>query len=279
MQKIEGVSMKSFNLALIQLDVTESKEKNLEKVESLLSRAAESGADAAVLPEMFICPYVTAKFNEYAEPQDGPSVERLSAVAAKTGLYLIAGSVPESDGGRIYNTSYSFASDGRIIGKHRKIHLFDVDIKDGIKFKESDALSPGEQLTILETPWGKIGVAICFDVRFAELFRTMALEGVHTVVVPAVFNMTTGPAHWEITFRMRAVDNQVYMAGCAPARNRKIGYTAYANSIITDPWGRVLGKLETDEGILMQEINPEYAFAIREQLPILKGVKRDGYRQ
>ena len=269
--------MEPFNIALIQLDVEDSKEKNLKNAEQLLFDAADSGADIAVLPEMFICPYINKKFPEFAEDEQGPSVERLARIAEKTGLYLVAGSVPEEDGGNIYNTSYSFDSDGKMIGKHRKIHLFDVDIKGGIKFRESEALSPGNKATVIDTPWGKIGVAICFDVRFAELFRFMAFEGAHTIVVPAVFNMTTGPAHWELTFRMRAVDNQVFMAGCAPARNKKIGYLSYANSILTDPWGRILNRLDIEESILIQQINPDYAYEIREQLPVLKGVKKEGY--
>lgn len=271
--------MEKFNIALIQSAVTDSKEHNLQNAEKLLLDAAEAGADIAVLPEMFICPYDNKRFPEFAESADGPSIERLSRFAEKTGMYFIAGTVPEiGDGGRIYNTSYSFSSDGSIIGKHRKIHLFDIDIKGGIKFKESDALSPGDTATIIETPWGKIGIAICFDIRFAELFRLMAENGAHTVVVPAAFNLTTGPAHWDLSFRMRAVDNQLYMAGCAPARNSEAGYISYANSILADPWGRVLDKLETDEGILIHEIDPDYAMNIRQQLPILSGVKKEGYR-
>ena len=267
-----------YNIALLQSEVTDSKEKNLQNAEKLLNDAADMGADLAVLPEMFICPYDNSRFAEFAEPADGPAVERLSDIASKTGLYLVAGTIPEQgESGEIYNTSFCFAPDGNLIGRHRKIHLFDIDIEDGISFRESDALSPGETATVIETPWGKIGVAICFDIRFAELFRLMADEGAHTVVVPAAFNMTTGPAHWELTFRMRAVDNQVFMAGCAPARDKGAGYVSWAHSLITDPWGRVLGSLGTSEEILLHEIDTEYADNIRKQLPILSGVKKDGY--
>lgn len=270
--------MAVFNLALIQMGVTDSKEKNLAKAEELLRAAAESGADIGVLPEMFICPYDNKQFPNFAEPSGGPSFQRLSKLAKELNLYLVAGTMPEQDeNSRIYNTSYSFASDGSLIGTHRKIHLFDIDIDGGISFKESDALSPGETATIIDTPWGKIGVAICFDIRFAELFRFMALQGAHTVIVPAAFNMTTGPAHWELSFRMRAVDNQIYTAGAAPARDEGAGYVSWANSIIADPWGRVLDKLEADEGIIIREIDPDYAESIRAQLPILSGVKKEGY--
>lgn len=271
--------MKKFNIALIQSAVTGSKEKNLLNAEKLLVDAADAGADIAVLPEMFICPYDSKRFPEFAEPADGPSVERLSRAAEKNGLYFIAGTIPEIDKkGNIYNTSFSFSSDGSLIGRHRKIHIFDINIEGGISFKESESLSPGETATILDTPWGKIGVAICFDIRFAELFRFMAFEGAHTVIVPGAFNMTTGPAHWELTFRMRAVDNQIFMAGCAPARDSGAGYISWANSLLTDPWGRVIDSLGTEESILIHEIDPSYAMDIRAQLPILSGYKADGYR-
>ena len=268
-----------YNIALMQSAVTDSKKKNLRNAELLVKTAADMDADIAVLPEMFICPYDNSRFPEFAEPSDGPSVEYLSRLAAESGLYLVAGTVPElGESGEIYNTAYCFDSYGKLIGKHRKIHLFDIDIEGGISFHESDALAPGETATILDTPWGKIGVAICFDIRFAELFRYMALEGAHAVIVPAAFNMTTGPAHWELTFRMRAVDNQLYMAGCSAARDKSAGYISWAHSILTDPWGRVLGTLGTEEEILLHEIDSDYAEDIRRQLPILSGVKKDGYR-
>jgi predicted amidohydrolase len=270
--------MAAFNLALIQMPVTDSKEKNLVKAEELLMNAAEAGADMAALPEMFICPYDNKRFSEFAEPAGGPSFERLSRIADDLNLVLVAGTMPERDSdGNIYNTSYSFSSDGSLLGIHRKIHLFDINIEGGINFKESDALTPGKTATIIETPWGRIGIAICFDIRFAELFRFMADEGAHTVIVPAAFNMTTGPAHWELTFRMRAVDNQIFMAGPAPARDSEAGYVSWANSIIVDPWGLVLEQLDSDEGIIIHEIDPDYAESIRVQLPILSGVKKEGY--
>ena len=272
------MGMDTFNLALIQMTVSESKEENLDRAEQLLAAAVESGAQLAVLPEMFICPYDSSRFPEYAEDQNGPSVKRLAGIAERLRLVLIAGSIPESDAqGRIYNTSYSFGPDGGMIGKHRKIHLFDIDIEGGIKFRESDTLSPGDSATIIETPWGKIGVAICFDIRFAELFRQMALQGAHTVVVPGAFNMTTGPAHWELSFRMRAVDNQIYTAGCAPARDPQAGYISWAHSMVADPWGRVTGSLAEEEGILIQQIDPSYTESIRQQLPILSGVRGGSY--
>ena len=143
---------------------------------------------------------------------------------------------------------------------------------------ESDTFTPGESLTVFDTPWGKVGVAICFDIRFAEWFRMMALEGAKLVLVPGAFNMTTGPAHWELSLRMRAVDNQCFTAGCAPARDETASYISYGNSLVSDPWGNVLGRLDAAEGLLLCDLDLGYADAIRTQIPILSGRRQDLYR-
>ena len=152
-------------------------------------------------------------------PKGGQTWQLLRDTARECCVWLVAGSVPERDGDAIYNTCYVFDPTGTQRAKHRKVHLFDIDVTDGQRFFESDTLSPGQHYTLFDTPFGKVGVAICFDVRFAELFRILALEGAQLIVVPAAFNMTTGPAHWELLFRARALDNQCFLAGCAPARD------------------------------------------------------------
>ncbi len=268
--------MSVFNLALIQMLVETSKEKNLEHAEKMIDSAVESGADVVVLPEMFNCPYDNCCFSDYAETDNGKTVKRLSRLASDYKIVLIGGSIPEkASDGKIFNTCFCFNKDGDLIERHRKLHLFDVDIEGGISFHESETLSPGNRVTVIDTEFGKIGVAICFDIRFAEMFREMAIQGVHTIIVPGAFNMTTGPAHWELSFRMRAVDNQVFMAGCAPARNHDAGYLSWGNSLITDPWGDVMDSLDEEEGILIREINTKKVYSYREQLPILKGFRKD----
>ena len=152
----------------------------------------------------------------------------MSDYARKYHIYLIAGSMPEADDvGKVYNTSYIFDRDGKQIGKHRKAHLFDINVKNGQHFKESDTLTSGDHATVFDTEFGKMGVMICYDIRFPEFARTMALDGARMIFVPAAFNMTTGPAHWELTFRARALDNQIYMLGCAPARDIQAGYISW----------------------------------------------------
>ena len=162
--------------------------------------------------------------------------------------------------------------------KHRKVHLFDIDVAGGQRFFESDTLSPGQQYTLVDTPFGKLGVAICFDVRFAELFRILALEGAQLIVVPAAFNMTTGPAHWELLFRARALDNQCFVAGCAPARDETAGYVSYAHSLVCDPWGRVQAQAEAEPELLICDIDLSETDAVRAQLPVLRARRTDLYQ-
>lgn len=143
---------------------------------------------------------------------------------------------------------------------------------------ESDTLTAGKDMTILDTEFGKIGVAICYDVRFPEWFRKMALAGAKLIVLPAAFNMTTGPAHWELSFRARALDNQIYMVGCAPMRDVAADYKSWGHSIITDPWGTVIGMLDEKEGVLTAELDLDYEAQVREELPLLKSRRNDMYR-
>ena len=228
---------------------------------------------------MFCCPYQTENFPIYAEKEGGPVWQQLSGYAKQYGIYLIGGSMPEKDAeGNVYNTSYIFDREGKQIGKHRKVHLFDIDVKGGQTFKESDTLTAGDSNTVFDTEFGKIGVMLCFDIRFPELSRMMVNDGAKVIFVPAAFNMTTGPAHWELSFRTRALDNQIYMVGCAPARDVSAGYISWGHSIVTDPWGRVTGMLDENEGILLAELDMDYEEQVREELPLLKSRRKDIYQ-
>ncbi len=187
--------------------------------------------------------------------------------------------MPEKDAeGNVYNTSYIFDREGKQIGKHRKVHLFDIDVKGGQTFKESDMLTAGDSDTVFDTEFGKIGVMLCFDIRFPELSRMMVNDGAKVIFVPAAFNMTTEPAHWELSFRTRALDNQIYMVGCAPARDVSAGYISWGHSIVTDPWGRVIDMLDEKKGILLAELDMDYEEQVREELPLLKSRRKDIYQ-
>ena len=218
-------------IALIQMPVLPDKVKNIQTACGKIREAAKNGADFAVLPEMFCCPYDNSCFGAYGEPEGGEAQTALSHLAAELGLYLVGGTVPELSEGRIYTTSYVYGPDGRQLAKHRKAHLFDIDVQGGQRFRESDTLSPGNAITTFETAFGTMGLCVCFDLRFEELARCMCLRGAKVIFVPAAFNMTTGPAHWELLFRQRAVDNQCFTVGVSPARDEQGSYVAYGNSI------------------------------------------------
>ncbi|MFZ7120747.1 MAG: carbon-nitrogen hydrolase family protein [Eubacteriaceae bacterium] len=270
--------MSNIIVGLIQMEVVEDKNRNLSKASLLIQKAADEGAKIIMLPEMFNCPYESTLFPVYAETEGDISWEILSKSAKSANAYLIAGSIPELDEKKVYNTTYIFDNNGKQIGKHRKIHLFDIDVEGGQKFKESLTLAPGNDITIVETEYCMIGVGICYDIRFPELARLMANKEAKLLAFPAAFNMTTGPVHWEISFRMRALDNQVYALGCSPARNEKAKYISYANSIITNPWGEVVNKLEEKEGILIQEIDLNLIDKVRGELPLLRHIRKDLYK-
>lgn len=269
--------MKKLNLAVIQMKVVADKKSNIKKAEEMIKQAVENNAEFIILPEMFNCPYQTDLFPLYAEEENGYTYQQLSRIAEENNVYLVGGSLPESDGNKIYNTSYVFNNTGNKIGKHRKIHLFDIDIEGGQTFKESDTLHKGSGIRVIETPFVKLGVIICYDLRFPELSRLLVQKGAEIIIVPGAFNMTTGPAHWEILFRTRALDNQVYMIGAAPARNEESSYISYANSIIADPWGRVTNRLDREEGILYEELDLGLIYQIRAELPLLKHLRTDLY--
>ena len=271
--------MEKIKIAAIQMSTVADKMENVRTVKTYLEKIKDENPDFVILPEMFCCPYQTENFPIYAEKEGGPVWQQLSGYAKQYGIYLIGGSMPEKDAeGNVYNTSYIFDREGKQIGKHRKVHLFDIDVKGGQTFKESDTLTAGDSNTVFDTEFGKIGVMLCFDSRFPELSRMMVNDGAKVIFVPAAFNMTTGPAHWELSFRTRALDNQIYMVGCAPARDVSAGYISWGHSIVTDPWGRVTGMLDENEGILLAELDMDYEEQVREELPLLKSRRKDIYQ-
>lgn len=271
--------MEKIKIAAIQMSTVADKMENVRTVKAYLEKIKDENPDFVILPEMFCCPYQTENFPIYAEKEGGPVWQQLSGYAKQYGIYLIGGSMPEKDAeGNVYNTSYIFDREGKQIGKHRKVHLFDIDVKGGQTFKESDMLTAGDSDTVFDTEFGKIGVMLCFDIRFPELSRMMVNDGAKVIFVPAAFNMTTGSAHWELSFRTRALDNQIYMVGCAPARDVSAGYISWGHSIVTDPWGRVTGMLDENEGILLAELDMDYEEQVREELPLLKSRRKDMYK-
>lgn len=270
--------MTKIKLSLCQMNVIDNKEDNVKTASLMIDESVSKNADFIVLPEMFNCPYSNDKFIEYGEEEKNSyTLNKISLLAKKNNVYILAGSIPEKDNGKLYNTSYLFDKEGNIIAKHRKMHLFDIDVKGKITFKESDVLTAGDSFTIAETDFGKIGIGICYDIRFPELARVMVENGALILFYPGAFNMTTGPAHWELLFRSRALDNQVFCVGVAPALNKDASYHSFGHSIIASPWGEIIAEASEKENLILCEIDLDEIKKVREELPLLKNKREDLY--
>lgn len=260
------------------MKVGENKIQNLNRAKTLIHQAVQKGAGMAVLPEMFNCPYNQEYFLRFAESEpEGETVNFLADLAREYHCYIAGGSIPERDGDCLYNTALVFNREGHIIAKHRKVHLFDVDIPGRISFQESAVLSPGNNITSFQTHFGRFGLAVCYDIRFPELFRLLVAEGVKLVIVPAAFNMTTGPAHWDVLFRARAIDNQVFMVGVSPARDHNSSYVAYGHSLAVDAFGNIIWQAGTEETVGVVCIDLALVEKTRQELPLLKHRRLDLY--
>jgi omega-amidase len=271
--------MSLIKVANIQMNVSDNKEENLKTVEKYLEIVSKENVDLVSLPEMFNCPYETSNFPIYAELEGGESWQKCSSLAKKYNIYLAAGSMPEKDSeGNVYNTAYVFDRQGNQIAKHRKVHLFDINVEGGQSFKESDTLTAGNKATVFETEFGTMGICVCYDFRFPELSRLMVNKGAKIILVPGAFNMTTGPAHWEILFRNRALDNQVFVMGTAPARNESSGYISYGHSIVVAPWGNIIGQMNEKEGYIINELDLSQVDKVRKELPLLAHRRNDIYK-
>jgi len=275
-------SSSTFKFAGIQLSVGESKTSNIQNAKQKITDAANSGAKIVSLPECWNCPYSVDSFGPYSEPatenNHGPSFQMLSQAAKEHSLYLIGGSIPEKDSdGKLYNTSLTFNPEGKLVAKHRKVHLFDVDIPGRITFQESKVLSPGNQLTTFDTEYCKIGVGICYDIRFPEMALIYTRLGCKMICYPGAFNMTTGPAHWELLQRGRALDGQLYVATVSPSRNPDSSYQAWGHSSVVNPWGEVIATTDHQEGIIYANIDLKRADEVRAQIPTSKQKRYDLY--
>lgn len=280
---------KPVKLALIQLACTADKSHNLSHARSkVLEAVKQHDAKIVVLPECFNSPYGTKYFEKYSEQllpsppseSQSPSFHALSKMAKEANIYLVGGSIPEyeKDTKKLFNTSLTFGPSGELLATHRKVHLFDIDIPGKIKFKESEVLDPGNKVTIVDLPeYGKIALAICYDIRFPELATIAARKGAFLLLYPGAFNTTTGALHWELQARARAMDNQVYTALCSPARDTKADYHAWGHSMIVDPNAEIKGELDENEGIVAAELDGDRIEEVRKGIPIYTQRRFDVY--
>lgn len=265
--------MKKFIIAAIQLDSTANKEKNLKDITYFIEDAVEKKAKIVALPEN--ANYAGTEFESELIP--GHTTNILCELAKKHNIYIHGGSISEDNGTKKpYNTTVMINPNGEIIAKYRKLHMFDVDIENGPSYRESDSKTPGNEIVSVDTDYGKLGFSICYDIRFPELYRKLALDGAKIIFTPANFVMNTGKDHWESILRARAIENTCYIV--APAQTgAKPAYLAYGKTMIIDPWGNVLAKASDKPCVITAEIDFDYLDKVRTQVPCLKNRRPDVY--
>ena len=254
--------------------ITGEPDKNRVKAEHLILSELEDDTDFLVLPEVWTVGWSCEDFPSSAENiSDSKTVKLLSDIARKKNVNIFGGSfIEKRENGKLYNTCPIIDKSGKLKAIYSKMHLYSY-----CGCKEGSYITEGENPVMVELDGIKTGVTICYDIRFPESSRIPALAGAKVIFNPASFNMTTGPAHWEVAFRQRAIENQVYMVGTATAQDPDAGYTAYGHSIITDPWGRVLMQMDEKEGHTITEIDLDYIDEVRQKLPLLSARRTDIY--
>jgi len=271
--------------AAIQTTAGVDRDANLAAAAGLVREAADDGAALVVLPEYFSVAGTPEVLRAGAEPLDGPTVTWAAALAAELGIHLVAGSVPEvprGPDGRLSNTSCLLGPDGTLLAAYRKIHLFDVALR-GVAFRESDTIAPGVDACIVPldgVPGAVLGMSLCYDVRFPELYRVLALEGATVVTVPAAFTAATGPAHWELLLRARAVEDQVFVLGAGQVGDLPAGMPrCHGHSMIVDPWGVVLAeRTDPTPGVVAADLDMDGLADVRSRLPVLANRQPGAYR-
>lgn len=257
-------------VAAVQMCSGPDKPANLAAAIELITCAARRGAALIVLPELFTSLGDPVRMVAAAEPIPGPTVDLLSQVAREHQVTLVAGSLAECapEPGKIYNTSTLLSPDGQILATYRKIHLFHIDLPGRVQFREADLMLPGKEVTVTRTAVGRIGQAICFDLRFPELFRQLADQGAELLAVPSAFTASTGPDHWEILLRARAIENQVYVIGANQFGCHGPQMESYGRSMIVDPWGLVLATARDGAGVVLAEVDDAVLQRVRARLPL-----------
>jgi predicted amidohydrolase len=262
----------TFLAAAVQMVACDDKAENLREAERRVRQAAAQGARVIALPEVFAWRGAKKLERENAEAIPGPTSNALAGLAAELKIYLLGGSILEAIPGseKSYNTSLLFDPAGTIIAAYRKIHLFDVDLANGVSLRESATRAPGESIGFARTELCAMGLSVCYDLRFPELYRGLASEGAELIFVPAAFTAFTGQAHWEPLLRARAIENQAYVIAPAQFGRSRSSFETHGHTMIVDPWGKVIAELADGPGIVCAEIDLEYLKKIRGELPSLK---------
>jgi predicted amidohydrolase len=270
------------NVAAVQLSSGSDVARNVEVAEALVSAAADQGAQYIQLPEYFNFQGRFAGFAGAAESIPGVTTNRMAELAKSRGVTLHLGSLLETSpiDGKFYNTSVLIAPSGDIVATYRKIHLFDVNVPDAIVHRESDIIAPGSEIVVARLAQFRLGLSICFDVRFPELYRNLVLAGADVIAIPAAFNAVTGHAHWELLVRARAIENHAFVVAAAQAGTTAEGIATYGHSLIIDPWGEVLAEAVSDgPEVVMATLDVDEVVRRRAQIAVMDFRRPDLYDQ
>jgi deaminated glutathione amidase len=257
-------------IAVCQVNSRADRDANLHTAHELLQRASDAGADLAVLPE-YLDYLGPADGEPKPEPVDGEFGRSFAEAARRLRLWVVAGSFHECgpDDRRTYNTSLVFDRDGNLAARYRKIHMFDIDIPDRVTFQESRRVAPGTEVVTVDIEGVRVGLSICYDLRFPELYRRLADAGARVLLVPAAFTTHTGRDHWEVLLRARAIENQCYVVAAGQSGNHEPGMSCFGHSMVVDPWGTVIAQAVDGVGMITADLDLPRLARIREELPSL----------
>jgi predicted amidohydrolase len=266
--------------AAVQLSSGSDPVSNVESAVELIRLAARQGATYIQLPEYFNYLGPIDNYERFAESIPGPTTTRFGALAKELGVTLHLGSMLEvsSEPGKFFNTSVILDSSGNVRARYRKAHLFDIDVPGDVVFKESDAIAPGDELVVAECPGFRLGMTICFDLRFPEMYRALSMKGANVVAIPSAFNATTGRAHWEVLVRARAIENHVFVVAAAQAGTTAEGIATFGHSMIVGPWGEVLAQSRSEgEDVLVTTLELDQVVRRRSQINVMNLRRPDLY--
>lgn len=271
--------MTQYRVAACQMDTQDEKAKNIDTALDLLDDAADSDADIAALPEMFTFMGDKTEYRSNAEEIPGAATDQLAAKAAEHNMWVHGGSMFEvaDDPEKVHNTTVVFNPDGELVNTYRKIHLFDVEIGDEVVTQESARVMPGEDVVTVETDFGNIGLSICYDLRFPELYSSLANRDANLIFVPAAFTKHTGKDHWQPLLRARAIETQSYIVAPGQIGDKPNGVPSYGRSLIVDPWGNVISQASDTEQVVTADINLDHLATIQRELPSLDHKRPDVY--
>jgi predicted amidohydrolase len=263
--------MERYTAAVVQMASGPDRAANVARASALVRDAAARGAKLVLLPEVFAWRGPRAEEPQAIESIPGPTADAMAAVARDCGIHLCAGSILEAAPGdrRAYNTSCLFDPAGRLLARYRKIHLFDVDLPGRVTVRESDTRVPGDDVVAVPTALGTLGLSVCYDLRFPELYRRLARAGAQVLLVPSAFTAPTGAAHWEVLCRARAIENQCWLVAADQTGMSPHGFADWGDSMIVDPWGTVVARAADGEGIAVADVDLAAVARVRRELPAL----------